>query len=83
MATATPKHTHIKRKEIKSRRIGKQQTNNLDFMSVLSNKNRYQVLIQINFDFIRNPVKKNGISVYMDMPSDGAGDCYIWQWFVF
>ena len=52
-------------------------------MSVLSNKNRYRVLIQINFDFIRNPVKKNGISVYTDMPSDGAGDCYIWQWFVF
>ncbi|EFH22798.1 hypothetical protein NEIPOLOT_01407 [Neisseria polysaccharea ATCC 43768] len=83
MATATPKHTHIKRKEIKSRQIGKQQTNNLDFMSVLSNKNRYRVLIQINFDFIRNPVKKNGISVYMDMPSDGAENCYIWQWFVF
>ncbi|ENW5144837.1 hypothetical protein [Neisseria meningitidis] len=52
-------------------------------MSVLSNKNRYRVLIQINFDFVRNPVKKNGISVYMDMPSDGAGDCCIWQWFVF
>ncbi|AIZ17144.1 hypothetical protein A6M08_09195 [Neisseria meningitidis] len=79
MAAATPKHTHIKRKEVKSRQIGKQQTNNLDFMSVLSNKNRYRVLIQINFDFIRNPIKKNGISVYMDMPSDGAGDCYIWQ----
>lgn len=83
MAAATPKHTHIKRKEVKSRRIGKQQTSNLDFMSVLSNKNRYRVLIQINFDFVRNPVKKNGISVYMDMPSDGAGDCCIWQWFVF
>ncbi|HEZ0715916.1 TPA: hypothetical protein WGQ57_000069 [Neisseria meningitidis] len=83
VAAATPKHTHIKRKEVKSRRIGKQQTSNLDFISVLSNKNRYRVLIQINFDFIRNPVKKNGIPVYTDMPSDDAGDCCIWQWFVF
>ena len=48
-------------------------------MLVLSNKNCYHVLIQINFDFIRNPVKKNGISVYTDMPSDGAENCYIWQ----
>ncbi|KLR81757.1 hypothetical protein M671_07150 [Neisseria gonorrhoeae CH811] len=76
-------HTHIKRKEVKSRRIGKQQTNNLDFISVLSNKNRYRVLIQINLDFIRKPAKKNGIPVYTDMPSDDAGDCCIWQWFVF
>ncbi|WP_192880530.1 hypothetical protein [Neisseria lactamica] len=52
-------------------------------MLVLSNKNSYQVLIQINLDFIRKPAKKNGISVYADMPSDGAGDCCIWQWFVF
>ncbi|AJC62332.1 hypothetical protein N875_01000 [Neisseria meningitidis LNP21362] len=83
MAAATPKHTHIKRKEIKSRQIGKQQTSTLNFISVLSNKNPYQVLIQINLDFIRKPKKKNGISVYTDMPSDGAGDCCIWQWFVF
>ncbi|HGM0964700.1 TPA: hypothetical protein ACKMTA_001462, partial [Neisseria gonorrhoeae] len=79
----TQTHTHIKRKEVKSRRIGKQQTNNLDFISVLSNKNRYRVLIQINLDFIRKPAKKNGIPVYTDMPSDDAGDCCIWQWFVF
>ncbi|HFC5892991.1 hypothetical protein [Neisseria lactamica] len=52
-------------------------------MSVLSNKNRYRVLIQINLDLIRKPAKKNGIPVYTDMPSDDAGDCCIWQWFVF
>ncbi|CRY99850.1 hypothetical protein OIF94_00405 [Neisseria meningitidis] len=40
-------------------------------------------MIQINLDLIRKPAKKNGIPVYTDMPSDDAGDCYIWQWFVF
>ncbi|HEZ1561599.1 TPA: hypothetical protein ACFOVW_000302 [Neisseria meningitidis] len=74
----TQTHTHQEERD-KIRQIGKQQTSTLNFISVLSNKNPYQVLIQINLDFIRKPKKKNGISVYTDMPSDGAGDCCIWQ----
>ncbi|MCL6065512.1 hypothetical protein M5068_04920 [Neisseria meningitidis] len=75
-------HTHQEERD-KIRQIGKQQTSTLNFISVLSNKNPYQVLIQINLDLIRKPAKKNGIPVYTDMPSDDAGDCCIWQWFVF